>query len=113
MAPAPAAKFWKVSRSRSRSSRASALVTMSALQGANFDKLMSAVVETYDKWNLRVSTGQLNRWLEEMTEAFPPPLAAGRRVKIRYMTQVKARPPTFARVRQQAPRGYPTPISAT
>ena len=72
------------------------LVTMSALRGENLDKLMAAVVKTYDTWNLRVSTGQLNRWLEEMTEAFPPPLDAGRRVRIRYMTQVKARPPTFA-----------------
>ncbi len=73
-----------------------ALVTMSAAQGSNLEKLMSTVIDTYDKWNLRVTTGQLNRWLADVTEAFPPPLAAGRRVRIRYMTQAKARPPTFA-----------------
>ena len=73
-----------------------ALVTLSATEGTNLDRLMGAVLETYGKWNLRVSTAQLNRWLEEVTDAFPPPLDAGRRVRIRYMTQAKARPPTFA-----------------
>jgi GTP-binding protein len=50
----------------------------------------------YDVWNRRVSTGQLNRWLEAMRDAHQPPLAQGRTNKMRYMTQVKARPPTFA-----------------
>lgn len=71
------------------------LVTISALEGDNLERLMPAVFETYDAWNLRVSTSRLNRWLEEAVDAFPPPLDAGRRVRIRFMTQPKARPPTF------------------
>jgi GTP-binding protein len=47
-------------------------------------------------WQLRISTGRLNRWLEVMLEAHPPPLVQGRRLRIRYMTQIKSRPPTFA-----------------
>ncbi len=72
------------------------LVTCSALTGQGCAKLMPAVLDVYQKWNIRVSTSQLNRWLSQATEDHPPPLAAGRRVKIRYITQVKARPPTFA-----------------
>jgi GTP-binding protein len=71
-------------------------VTISALRGQRLDALLDAVLNTYDVWNLRVSTGQLNRWLESMRNAHPPPLANGRTNKLRYMTQVKARPPTFA-----------------
>jgi GTP-binding protein len=72
------------------------LVTCSALTGRGIDKLMPAVLDVYQKWNIRVSTARLNRWLSEAAEDHPPPLAAGRRVKLRYITQVKARPPTFA-----------------
>jgi GTP-binding protein len=54
------------------------------------------VVETYEVWNRRVPTAQINRWLTGMLEHHPPPLVEGRRLKIRYMTQVKTRPPTFA-----------------
>jgi GTP-binding protein len=57
---------------------------------------MPAVLDVYNKWNIRVSTSRLNRWLLDATEDHPPPLSGGRRVKIRYITQVKARPPTFA-----------------
>jgi GTP-binding protein len=71
-------------------------VTISALRGQKLDALMDAVQNIYDVWNRRVSTGQLNRWLEAMREAHQPPLAAGRTNKMRYITQVKARPPTFA-----------------
>ena len=53
-------------------------------------------MKTYDVWNIRVSTGQLNRWLGVMQSAHPPPLAKGRTNRLRYMTQVKGRPPTFA-----------------
>lgn len=77
-------------------------VPISAIRGTNLPKLLDAVLETYDRWNTRVPTAQLNRWLEAMLEAHPPPLAKGRRVKIRYMTQVKARPPTFAAFVSQA-----------
>jgi GTP-binding protein len=71
-------------------------VTISALRGQRLDALLDDVLKIYDVWNRRVSTGQLNRWLEAMREAHSPPLAAGRTNKLRYMTQVKARPPTFA-----------------
>jgi GTP-binding protein len=72
------------------------VVTLSALQERGFDKLMEAVFATVEKWNSRISTGQLNRWLESMIERNPPPAPGGRRIKIRYATQVKSRPPTIA-----------------
>jgi GTP-binding protein len=73
------------------------VVTISALEGTSLDTLMDAVFAVYDIWNSRVSTGRLNQWLDAMTEAHPPPLAgSGRRVRLRYATQVKSRPPTFA-----------------
>ena len=72
------------------------VVTLSALTGRNLDELMIAVFQAYEAWNRRVPTAQLNRWLEEATAAHPPPAVAGRRIRLRYMTQVKSRPPTFA-----------------
>ena len=72
------------------------VVTMSALYGHRLDRLMKAVTEVYDTWNRRVPTGRLNRWFAALQEAHPPPLAAGRRLKLRYITQIKRRPPTFA-----------------
>jgi len=72
------------------------IVVMSAATGAGVDKLLPAVIKTYKVWNSRVSTGALNRWLTPIVDDHPPPLSKGRRIKIRYMTQVKARPPTFA-----------------
>ncbi len=72
------------------------VVTMSALRHQRLDNLLDAVFDIYDVWNRRVSTSDLNRWLAGMTEAHPPPAVEGRRIKIRYATQVKARPPTFA-----------------
>jgi GTP-binding protein len=71
-------------------------VTVSALKGVRLDKLMDAATALYDIWNTRIATGPLNRWLAGMTESHPPPLAKGRRVRLRYITQIKARPPTFA-----------------
>jgi len=53
------------------------------------------VFETYDIWNKRVPTPKLNRWLREMETLHPPPLAKGRRIRLRFMTQIKTRPPTF------------------
>ncbi|MDA8232268.1 MAG: ribosome biogenesis GTPase Der [Magnetospirillum sp.] len=71
-------------------------VTLSALTGRGIDKLMDAVVAIHAQWNRRIATSRLNRWLEEVVALHAPPaLAGGRRIKIRYMTQVKARPPTF------------------
>jgi GTP-binding protein len=76
--------------------RGVATVTVSALREQGLDRLLDAVLETERVWNRRVSTGRLNRWLAAMTAQHTPPLVAGRRLKLRYMTQVKARPPTFA-----------------
>lgn len=72
------------------------VVTVSALEGRNLDKLLRTVFKIYDIWNIRVPTAKLNEWLGYMTEAHPPPTDAGRRVRLRYMTQIKTRPPTFA-----------------
>ena len=72
------------------------IVTLSARSGRNLDRLMSAVFKIYDEWNKRVPTAQLNRYLEAAMVAHPPPLVRGRRIKLRYMTQIKTRPPTFA-----------------
>ncbi len=71
-------------------------ITMSALAGKGLGRLMDAVIEQHKTWNRRISTSKLNQWLEEVVAHHPPPaLAGGRRLKIRYMTQAKARPPTF------------------
>ena len=72
------------------------VVTLSALQDRRFDKLMDAVLAAYKVWNKRISTAQLNRWLESVTAIHPPPAVNGRRIRLKYMTQAKARPPTFA-----------------
>ncbi|WP_319529080.1 ribosome biogenesis GTPase Der [uncultured Cohaesibacter sp.] len=71
------------------------LVPISGLTGKNLDRLMQSVLDIYEVWNRRVSTSRLNRWLNHATEAHPPPAVGGRRIKIRYATQIKARPPTF------------------
>lgn len=71
------------------------VVTFSALTGSAVHKLLPAVRDAWTVWNARVPTGALNRWFEEMLERHQPPLVDGRRLKLRYMTQVKARPPTF------------------
>jgi GTP-binding protein len=72
------------------------VVPISAETGEGIAKLFPAIRATYDKWNLRIPTSQLNRWFENALERFPPPMVEGRRLKLRYITQVKARPPTFA-----------------
>ena len=71
------------------------VVTLSALSGKGAGHLLPAVLGTYAVWNKRVSTGLLNRWLEGVIERHPPPAVSGRRLRLRYITQVKARPPTF------------------
>lgn len=72
------------------------VVQMSGLHKKGVAKLLEAARKMYTIWNIRISTGQLNRWLEMTLEAHPPPLVGGRRLRIRYMTQIKTRPPTFA-----------------
>lgn len=71
------------------------MVTVSAKTGKGLDRLHNAIIQAYKVWNARVSTSKLNRWLEAMTEAHPPPAPGGRRIRLRYMTQVKTRPPAF------------------
>lgn len=71
------------------------LVTLSGLTGRNIDKLMQAIFQVERVWNSHVSTARLNRWLAAMTESHPPPAVSGRRLKMRYMTQAKTRPPSF------------------
>ncbi|MEW9837643.1 ribosome biogenesis GTPase Der [Mesorhizobium marinum] len=70
-------------------------VPVSAETGRGLDKLMDAVLKAHRVWNTRVSTAQLNRWLERTVAHHPPPAVAGRRLRIKYITQVKARPPGF------------------
>ncbi len=72
------------------------LVQICALEGTGLKDLMRETMRMYDTWNIRVSTGKLNRWLEDMEANHPPPITANRRLKLRYMTQVKSRPPTFS-----------------
>jgi GTP-binding protein len=71
------------------------LLTVSAETGKGLDMLMKVAFETRDAWSRRVSTGQLNRWFERAIEANPPPAPGGKRIKPRYVTQNKSRPPSF------------------
>ena len=76
-------------------SRGIPVVTLSALNGQGVDKLLPAVRAAHAIWNTRIATGALNRWFEGALERHAPPLVSGRRLKLRYITQAKARPPTF------------------
>jgi GTP-binding protein len=71
------------------------VVTLSALTGAGVERLLPAVRSVHEVWNRRVPTGELNRWFEAALERHAPPMVDGRRLKLRYITQAKARPPTF------------------
>ncbi|WP_454629117.1 ribosome biogenesis GTPase Der [Bradyrhizobium cenepequi] len=71
------------------------IVAVSGLMGEGIDRLMSAIEEAYATWNKRISTAALNRWFEQAVEANPPPAVSGRRLKLNYITQNKARPPSF------------------
>ncbi|BCP52901.1 GTPase Der [Kaistia sp. 32K] len=71
------------------------LVPLSGLTGSGIDKLMGELLKVYATWNRRIPTAALNRWLASVLEHHPPPAVSGRRIKLRYMTQPKARPPTF------------------
>ena len=75
--------------------RGAPLVTVSAKTGRGLDRLHDAILSAYQTWNTRVPTAALNRWLAGMVEAHPPPAPAGKRIKLRYMTQAKTRPPGF------------------
>ncbi len=86
-----------------------ALVAISARAETGLDQLMREIVKTYELWNKRVPTPQLNRWLNEALARHAPPAAAGKRIKIRYITQPSTRPPTFVAFCQRAevlPKSY-------
>jgi GTPase len=71
------------------------IVAVSGLMGEGIDRLMSAIEQAYAVWNRRVPTASLNRWFEQAVDANPPPAVSGRRLKLNYITQAKARPPSF------------------
>ncbi len=71
------------------------LLAVSGKTGKGLDQLLAAAFEARVTWSKRVSTGQLNRWFEEAVERNPPPAPGGKRIKLRYITQVSARPPSF------------------
>ncbi len=72
------------------------LLTISAKTGRGIDRLIAAAFESREVWSRRIPTGELNRWLREAVEAHPPPIVKGRRLKLRYASQIKRRPPTVA-----------------
>jgi GTP-binding protein len=71
------------------------LLTVSARTGKGIDAILKAAFELREAWSRRVGTGELNRWFEQAVEANPPPAPKGKRIKLRYITQVKTRPPSF------------------
>jgi GTPase len=75
--------------------RGAPLITVSGKTGRGLDRLHDAVLKVHEVWNRRIPTARLNSWLAAMVEAHPPPAPGGRRIKLRYMTQVKTRPPGF------------------
>ncbi|HEX3066285.1 MAG TPA: ribosome biogenesis GTPase Der [Dongiaceae bacterium] len=85
------------------------VVSLSARTGRGVDKLLDAAVALEKLWSTRITTSPLNRWLQVMEDSHPPPLVKGRRLKLRYMTQTKSRPPTFAlfcNIPQEMPESY-------
>jgi GTP-binding protein len=71
------------------------VLTVSAETGRGIDQLIEASFKIRDEWSKRISTGQLNRWFEKAIEANPPPAPGGKRIKLRYLTQARTRPPSF------------------
>lgn len=84
--------------------RGVAVVPLSAMTGAGMDRLLPAVRRAHAVWNTRLPTAALNRWFEQALARHPPPLVSGRRLKLRYVTQAKARPPTFVAFGTRAER---------
>ena len=86
------------------------VVPVSALTGEGIPKLMEAVAEVHEQWNRRIATARLNRWLEDIQYHHPPPAVAGRRIRLKFITQAKTRPPTFM-VHCSRPEAMPTSYS--
>ena len=87
------------------------LVPVSALSGRGLDKVMQAAFTVYEAWNKRIPTAELNRWFGEALERHQPPAVSGRRIKLRYITQANARPPTFV-IFSSRPEALPEFLSA-
>ncbi len=83
------------------------IVTLSALHGRSVNKVIKTALDIFTLWDSRISTGKLNRWLERAIGEHPPPMVNGRAVKLRYITQIKSRPPTFAIFTTSKIRGLP------
>ena len=86
--------------------RGVSIVTLSAITQVGIEKLLPEVFSAFEVWNQRVPTALINKWLQQMIENHPPPIFRGRRIRIRYITQNKARPPTFTLFASQ-PKGLP------
>ncbi len=89
--------------------RGTPVVPVSGRTGDGFEGLMRAVMAVHATWNRRISTSKLNRWLADATQRTPPPAVSGRRIRLRYMTQPKARPPhfiIFGNQLDELPRSY-------
>jgi GTP-binding protein len=82
--------------------RGAPVVTVAALSGVGLDRLMRAVEEAHRDWTARVKTKDLNDWLHATVARHPPPAVRGKRIKPRYLTQIKARPPTFVLIASRA-----------
>lgn len=101
----PRARFEElkqVARERVPQVRGAPIVTVSALAGVGLDRLMKAVGEAHADWTARVKTKDLNEWMHATMERHPPPAVRGKRIKLRYITQIKARPPTFVLIASRA-----------
>jgi GTP-binding protein len=77
-------------------------IPISAIHGKNLNRLLDAVFQIYKAWNQRLPTAKLNQWLQHVVTQHPAPAVAGRRIRLKYMTQIKSRPPTFALFASQA-----------
>jgi len=91
-----------VARESLPQARGAPLVTVAAQSGVGLDRLMRAVEEAHEDWTARVKTKDLNEWLYATIARHPPPAVGGRRIKPRYLTQIKARPPTFVLISSRA-----------
>ena len=88
------------------------LLTVSGKTGKGIDQLLGAAFEVRDNWSRRVTTGELNRWFERAVETNPPPAPGGKRIKLRYITQVKIAPAELRRVRHAGSTSCRPAISA-
>lgn len=91
-----------VARESLPQARGAPLVTVAALSGVGLDRLMKSVEEAHGDWTARVKTKDLNDWLYSSIARHPPPAVRGKRIKPRYLTQIKARPPTFVLIASRA-----------